>query len=393
MILFPRLQRELFKEMVLVALICLGALLGLLLLGRLLQLRELFLAQGVGLFDLAKLFVYLSPFFLLLLVPASCMLGLFLTILRMGADQELISLRAGGISLWRLVPAPFLLSLVCSGLTLWVSLTGIAWGMENFRETIIQIARNNTSLSLRPGVFNTSFRNLTLYARQADSLSGELEGVFVVDSSHSDAPATIMATSGRVESDAAKGIVYVLLQDGHIYYENNQELSVASFDQYILSLDMSRLLGGIKIDDLSPKEMSWSALAALAANPADAADLNFYRRILIERHKRLALPLACLALSVFALPLAFFFQGVRRQYGLVVSLGAFFLYYVLLTAGMSLAEGGKIAPGLALWTPNVLFSGLGVLGMWLAAQEWEPRQIMALLRAWRSRLHPGAMQP
>lgn len=392
MIRIPRLQRELFKEMLLVAGICLGALLGIILLGRLLQLRELFLAQGVGLFDLAKLFVYLSPFFLLLLVPAACMLGLFLTILRMGADRELISLRAGGISLWRLMPAPLVLALLCSGLTLWVSLTGIAWGMKNFRATIIQIARNNTSLSLQPGVFNTSFRNLTLYARQADSLSGVLEGVFVVDSSHSDAPATIMATSGRVESDASKGIVYILLKDGYIYYEHNQELSVASFDQYILSLDMSRLLGGIKIDDLSPKEMSWSALAALAANPADSEDLNLYRRILIERHKRLALPLACLALGMFALPLAFFFQGVRRQYGLVVSLGAFFLYYVLLSAGMSLAEGGKISPALALWTPNALFSVMGLMGLWLAAHEWEPRQVMAWLRTWRFTSQPGSGQ-
>jgi Predicted permease YjgP/YjgQ family. len=71
------LQRELFREMCLIASICLGGFLCLILLGRLLQLRDLFLTQGVTILDLAKLFVYLSPFFLILLIPVSCMLGFF----------------------------------------------------------------------------------------------------------------------------------------------------------------------------------------------------------------------------------------------------------------------------------------------------------------------------
>ena len=97
MIRLPLLQRELFREMGVIASICLGGLLCLILLGRLLQLRDLFMAQGVTILDLGRLFVYLSPLFLILLIPVACMLGLFLTLLRMGADRELVSLRAGGV--------------------------------------------------------------------------------------------------------------------------------------------------------------------------------------------------------------------------------------------------------------------------------------------------------
>ena len=104
MIRIPLLQRVLFREMALITGICLGALLCLILLGRLLQLRDLFLAQGVTVADLIRLFVYLSPLFLILLVPVSCMLGLFLTLLRMGADRELVSLRVGGLSFGALLP-------------------------------------------------------------------------------------------------------------------------------------------------------------------------------------------------------------------------------------------------------------------------------------------------
>ena len=371
MIRVPLLQRELFREMLLISGICLGGFLCLILLGRLLQLRDLFMAQGVTFFDLVKLFVYLSPFFLILLIPVSCMLGLFLTFLRMGADGDLISLRAGGISIWPLLSAPMLLCLLGSALTLWISLSGISWGMDNFRQTVVDMARHKTSVNVQPGVFNTSFPGLTVYARQADPGSGALLDVFVLDTSRSNTSATIVAPKGQIDSDADRGQVFVLLENGHVYRKQGEELSVISFDRYVLSLDMSRLLGGLQLKDKAPKEMSWQALRELAAGAFATEDLNFQRRVQIELHKRFSLPAACVVLGFFALPLAFFFQGMKRQFGLLVCLGAFFLYYVLLSAGMSLAESGVVSPGPALWLPNGLFLLAAAAGMWVVAGERE----------------------
>jgi lipopolysaccharide export system permease protein len=376
----PLLQREVFREMGLIASICLGGFLCLILLGRLLQLRNLFMAQGVTLLDLGKLFVYLSPFFLLLLIPVSCMLGLFLTFLRMGADRELISLRAGGISLWPLLPAPLVLCLLASALTLWISLTGVSWGMDKFRQTVVELARNKTTVNVQPGIFNTSFPGLTVFARQADPGSGELQDVFVRDSSRPKARATIVAPRGRIDSDTEHGQIFVLLEDGHVYREEGGELSVISFQRYHLSLDMTRLLGGMNLGEKAPKEMSWKALRSLAEGGFKGKSAGFERRIKIEMHKRFSLPAACMVLGFFALPLAFFFQGVKRQVGLLVCLGAFFFYYVLLSGGMSLAEGGVLDPAVALWLPNVLFVLAGGVGMWMVVGEREGD--VRALKAW-----------
>lgn len=365
------LQRELFREMLLISGICLGGFLCLILLGRLLQLRDLFMAQGVTLFDLMKLFVFLSPLFLILLIPVSCMLGLFLTFLRMGADRELISLRAGGISIWPLIPAPLLLCLCGSILTLWISLSGISWGMDNFRQTVVEMARHKTSVNIQAGVFNTSFPGLTVYATQADPVSGDLHDVFVLDSSRSDSRSTIVAPKGQIDSDAERGQVFVLLENGHVYRKQGEELSVVSFDRYLLSLDMTRLLGGFELKDKAPKEMSWQDLRELSAGTFADRSPNFQRRVAIEMHKRFSLPAACLILGLFALPLAFFFQGMKRQFGLLVCLGAFFLYYVLLSAGMSLAETGVVSAALALWMPNAIFLAAAAGGMWVVAGERE----------------------
>ncbi len=384
MIRVPLLQRELFKEMGIIASICLGGFLCLILLGRLLQLRDLFMGQGVTFLDLLKLFVYLSPFFLIMLIPVSCMLGLFLTFLRMGADRELISLRAGGVSIWPLLPAPMLLCLLCSALTLWISLSGISWGMDNFRQTVVELARHKTSVNVQPGVFNTSFPGLTVYARQADPGSGELQDVFVLDSSRSKTRATIVAPVGQIDSDSDLGQVFVRLADGHVYREEGGELSVIRFDSYILSLDMTRLLGGFDLGDKAPKEMSLKELRGLQADGFEDRSVNYQRRVEIEVHKRFSLPAACVVLGFFALPLAFFFQGMKRQFGLIVCLGTFFLYYVLLSAGMSLAESGVLTPAVALWLPNILFLSVAGAGMWVVAGEREVN--FRMLASWTLRV-------
>lgn len=371
MIRVPLLQRELFREMGILSGICLAGFLCLILLGRLLQLRDLFMSQGASLLDLGRLFVYLTPFFLLMLIPVSCMLGLFLTFLRMSADREIMSLRAGGISIWPLLPAPLLLCLLGSAVTMWVSLFGISWGMDKFRQTVIELARHKTSITVQPGVFNTSFPGLTMYARQADPGSGDLLDVFVLDSSRSKSKAVIVSPRGQIASDAEQGLVFVLLEDGHVYREEGGELSVASFESYHLALDMSKLLGGIDFKDKSPKEMSWESLRTLDDGGFADRSKHFQRRVEIELHKRFALPAACLVLGLCAFPLALFFQGMQRQFGLVICLGVFLAYYMLLSGGMSLAEGGAVPPGLALWFPNVLFSMFGCLGMWMVAGERE----------------------
>lgn len=86
--------------------------------------------------DTVLLFGYMTPLFLMLVIPIACMLSVFLTFLRMSTDRELVALRAGGINIYQMLPAPLLFSVICMLLTLWVSLHWLAWGMGHFRETI-----------------------------------------------------------------------------------------------------------------------------------------------------------------------------------------------------------------------------------------------------------------
>jgi lipopolysaccharide export system permease protein len=61
------------------------------------------------------------------------MLAVFLTFLRMGTDLESVALRASGVSLYQMLPAPLVFCALCTAAACAVSFWGVAWGMENFR--------------------------------------------------------------------------------------------------------------------------------------------------------------------------------------------------------------------------------------------------------------------
>ena len=333
--------------------------------------RDLFMSLNLGVMDLGLLFVYLGPFFLLLLIPIASMLSVFLTFLRMSTDRELVALKAGGVSLYQLLPAPMIFCVLCTVLNLWVSVHGLAWGMDNFRTTILEYAKTKTQLALQPGIFNREFPGLVVYARQADAASGLLEDVLVEDRTRAEMTATILAPRGLLRTETDSGRLVFVLRDGSLYRQEGDRVSVLEFGTYAVRLNLGNLLGSAGLEEVKPKEMRWEKLGDIEAHPAAVADkgANYFRKVVLERQKRLALPFACLVLGLFAMPLACAFEGLKRHLGFALAMGLFLVYYTLFSLGLSLGEGGVVSAGAGVWMPNILFLGLSAVMFRFAAQE------------------------
>ena len=378
------LQRQIFKEIVNLFLLGVGVLLTLILISRAVQMRDLFLGLDLGLLDTVLLFAYMTPLFLMLVIPIACMLSVFLTFLRMSTDRELVALRAGGINIYQMLPAPLLFSVLCMLLTLWVSLHWLAWGMGHFRETVLDIANTRARIVVQPGVFNNDFPNLVLFARQVSPRDGEMAQVLVDDRSHPERHMTILAPMGRIDTDAERGELVFRLHDGKIYTTDNKGSSVLAFDGYTVRLPLDSLFKNLDLGEVRPREMSWSELSSITREEALQRDVNYANKLDVERQKRWAYPMACIALTLFVLPLVAAFEGLHRQTGLVLALGMFFVYYSLMSLGFSTGEAGTIPPVIGLWAPNVLFLCLGIYGLHLTAQERTPH-LLSFLRNLRAR--------
>ena len=81
----------------------------------------------------------------------------------------------------------------------------------------------------------------------------------------------------------------------------------------------------------------------------------------VEIHKKFALAVACFVFVLLGAPIALRFPRAGVGLTIGVSLFVFALYYIGLIAGASLGTRGIIPPWLAMWLPNLIFGGVGVV--------------------------------
>ncbi|MUM78286.1 LPS export ABC transporter permease LptF [Pseudodesulfovibrio sp. F-1] len=381
------LHRQIFKELLKLFGLTVSCLLGLILIGRMLQLRSLFLSQNIGFLNILELFFYLTPFFLLLVAPISTMLSVFLTFLRMSTDNELTALKANGVSLYRMLPAPVFFCVLSMLFTFFIAMWGLAWGMDMFKTSLYEFARSQSRFALQPGVFNKEFPGITFYAHQVNNETGELKFAFVRDQSIDGASVVVVAPEARVISSPESAEVRIIFSRGKIFRQNDDELNVLRFGSYSIRLDLAELLGGYNFGEEKAKDMTFAQLSRIRQDPtlAPYQSEQFMRKVDTEYFKRLTLPLGCLILGMFAIPVAYIFRGLKQQYGLLLAMGLFILYYSMFSIGVSMGEGGSIPPVYGLWAPNVLYVMVAAVGIRFANQERSLPlvQWLAHLRNWR----------
>jgi LPS export ABC transporter permease LptG len=112
---------------------------------------------------------------------------------------------------------------------------------------------------------------------------------------------------------------------------------------------------------------SWSEVAG-AADRVKEADRRA-DRYAVEVHKKWAISLACISFVIIGIVMALRFP--RGGIGLVIGGGllVFSIHYVGLTAGESLADRGLVSPWVAMWTPNILLTVVGILGLIKVSRE------------------------
>jgi lipopolysaccharide export system permease protein len=84
----------------------------------------------------------------------------------------------------------------------------------------------------------------------------------------------------------------------------------------------------------------------------------------VEIQKKYAIAAACLVFALVGAPVALRFQ--RGGVGLVlgVSVAVFTVYYIGLIGGEELGNRLMVSPFFAMWTPNLVFTIAGLVGVW-----------------------------
>lgn len=304
------------------------------------------------------------------MTPISTMLSVFLTFLRMSTDNELTALKASGVSLLRMLPAPLLFCTLCTLFTFGISFWGLAWGMDMFKVKLYEFARTHSKFALQPGIFNKEFPGITFYAHQVNNETGELKFAFVRDESIK-GTSVVVAPEAKIVSSPETAEVNIIFNKGKIFRQAGDELNVLKFGKYAVRLDLGKLLGGFNFTEQKAKDMTFARLSEIRQDPSKAPydSPRFHRKVDTEYFKRLVLPLGCVILGMFAIPIAYVFRGLKQQYGLVLSMGLFLVYYSMFSVGVSMGEAGTIRPLYGMWAPNILYVFVAVVGIKYANEE------------------------
>jgi lipopolysaccharide export system permease protein len=320
--LMNRLQRYLFRNLLIATLYSTAGLTLTIWLTQSLRLIELVVEAGAPLQIFLWLLLLTVPTFLGIVLPIALVGALLFTYNKFAMDSELVVMRAAGIGPMALAKPAMIMALGIMGVVYALNL----WITPAAHRELVRMeytVRNDYSqLFLREGVFNDVGERLSVFVRERDP-DGNLHKVLIHDARVPEKPVTIMGDRAVMltENGGARFVVY----DG-----NRQELdrttgrlSQLFFERYAVDLQVLSGGNGDRVPD--SRERSTAELM----NPsADALQGKELRDLIAELHRRFASPL--LALTFTAMGLACLLSGEFNRRGQAVRITTAVLLVILI---------------------------------------------------------------
>lgn len=367
------LNRYILREMLSPFLINLIVLLFIFLMTELLKIANYVVNFGVSLSVVMLMIVYTMPFFFQFVIPMSTMMAILFAFLRMSGDNETAAMKACGLSVYSALPPVLLFSVLCSIITALITIYAVPMGTTAFRNLTIDIAIRNASAGIKEKTFIDSFNGIMIYVERIDPATRHFDHVLIEDQRDKNMTRTIIAPKGIFVSDPENLSARMRLFDGMVVQVSTKDHTShqVKFETYDLNIDLQNLSPEEKKREKHRMEMTLKEIRRYLYNYKGRDSL--YYRTVMDYHKKFSIPIACIALGLFALPIGFQPTQTRRSFGIVLGLIFFLLYYLMLTAAWSFGKTGDIPPAVGIWAPNIFF---GLLASWLLLRTSRDRQLL-----------------
>ena len=339
-------------------------------LGRLMSLLDVIFGFGIDLEDFIRICAYLLPNLMLFSIPMASTLAVILAFTRLTSDNEILALKAAGIGAHNMLIPVIIFALCTSAFTAFSATTLIPSGTVAMKKLLFQLAKEKVDKGLKEKEFNDSLKDVVLYIDRINTRTDEWSGVYVSDMRQKkESPVIIIAESGNLEADFDKMLITLSLREGSMHRSMEKSTQTIGFSAYTLKLPVEppRMVAGDPATQVGKRGMSLSQLLENSAKKETTADESM--SLLIEFHKRLAMPVGCFILTLLGLPLAMQSRPGHKSIGLPFGLGFFILYYILITAAKTMSENGTLPVWLAMWLPNVFFGITAYVLIRIAVRE------------------------
>jgi len=364
------INRYILKEISYPFFIIIFALTFVLLMGKILQLMDLMVNKGVSFIDISKLFLLLTPSFLILTIPISLLISILIGLGRLSSDNEITIFKASGLSLYKIMLPVIFASLIAFIMTAVTSLFLVPHSKFATKIMLFAIAKQKASIGIKEKVFNDDFKGVLLYAESIPVNGNYMEGVIISDSRIGDEPSTIIARKAYLVSDPQRMTVTLRLENGstHIVDTKLKNYRKMDFSIYDVNLDIeSSIDEEKKVRTKDSRELTiWELSHKLKT--AGLED-KLYREMAIEFYKSLTTPFSCIVFGILGIPLGIRSHRSVKARGFTVGLLIVFIFYIIRLGGEALAETGRLSPFIGTWAPNITFFLIGLCLFIMAAKD------------------------
>ncbi len=346
-------------------------------LGRIL---ELVVRNSAPLPSVAEIFFYTVPVALTYTIPMGVLVGILIGLSRLAADSEVTAMRASGLGVWTFLRVISIFVVVAWLLALGNSVYLAPRSLAALGQLQDRLKSSQASFEVQPRVFYEGFPKIILYVQDVKAMSGGAlwKGVFLADLTDPAAPRISLARQGLLVSQGPDTLD-LHLTDGSTHEtpdpKNPDQYQVSTFQTTDIPIQIPATQNTQEHEPTTLGEIKFADLL----RSAQTGDPVTRRWHLIEYHRRLALPTACIVLALVGIPLGLSSKKGGKSSGFVLTILLVFLYYSLSLIGVSFAKQGRLSPAAGVWLADLAFLAGGVFLLWQS--ERRPIELGGF-RAW-----------
>lgn len=318
-----------------------------------------FLDRDAGIAIVARYYLYFMPEIIKLMIPVAMLLSALFTTGRMSTFNELTTIKATGVSLYRFMLPLAILSLIISAGAVYFNGWVVPYANKNKFDLERKYLQKHLQQVARDNIFIQDTHTRILSIGFFDESQNAASRVSVQDFD----PADLTVVAARFDAKRMQWNENTrtwTLSDGTYrrFVEGKEILEYFStYDIGVLNFSPQ----DIQKKQKKPDEMSYPDLKEFIENQQRAG--HDVSRWMVDFYGKIAFPFASFIVVLFGVP----FSSVKRRRGLGVefgiAVGICFLYMIFLKVSQAFGYNGDLNPLLTAWLANLIFLAAGIINL------------------------------
>lgn len=214
--------------------------------------------KGLEFNIIAELLLYASATFVPMALPIAVLFASIMTMGNFGEKYELVAMKAGGISVSRIMMPMALVVLLLTGMAFYFANNVMPTAMLKYRMTLYDITRKKPAVNIRPGEYYKEIEGYVIRVGSKDSDGSTMRDIVIYNHKHGmNETDVIVARSGVMTASADNRYLCFTLNDGYSYSESSsgeqyhtRPFTTIGFDEQTLTFDISSFSFNRSSEDL-----------------------------------------------------------------------------------------------------------------------------------------------